>query len=219
MEEDCRKGGRCSRCHSFSSRLEESRVLLENGDVLSLEHPQRVRIGCLLFTLPSVINGCSLSTEGAVLASSCAVYSTALAPSVRWFSLQNGHAKRFRLNTGLACLGGCAQEKKCSSGFTLLCMHFVRAGNKYGHEPHRKKLRERKTAQFGGWRFELWLAVCIFFFSIPVMGLKTVGVFGCCCQETAKKRSIHLSYHFLHSILCTICCSFQFFFHIMTIYN
>lgn len=112
VEEDCKKGGRCSRCHSFSSRLEESWVLLENGDVLSLEHPQRVRIGCLLFTLPSVINGCSLSAEGAVLASSCAVYSTALAPWVRWFSLQNGHAKRFRLNTGLACLGGCAQEKK-----------------------------------------------------------------------------------------------------------
>lgn len=36
-------------------------------------------------------------------------------------------------------------EKKCSSGFTLLCMHFVRAGNENGHEQHRKKLREKKT--------------------------------------------------------------------------
>lgn len=79
--------------------------------------------------------------------------------------------KRFRLNTGLACLGGCAQEKKCRSGFTLLCMHFVRAGNKYGHEPHRKKLRERKTAQFGGWSGDLnFGSQFVFFFLYPSDG-------------------------------------------------
>lgn len=65
----------------------------------------------------------------------------------------------------------CAGKKKCSSGFTLLCMHFVRAGNKYGHEPHRKKLRERKTAQFGGWGGGLnFGSQFVFFFLYPSDG-------------------------------------------------
>lgn len=61
-------------------------------------------------------------------------------------------------------------------------MHFVRAGNKYVHEQHRKKQRERKTAQFGGWAGGLNFGLQFVFLSlsIPVMGLKTVGVFGCC---------------------------------------
>lgn len=39
-------------------------MLLENGDVLSLEHPHRVRMGWLLFSFSFVINGYGAEHRG-----------------------------------------------------------------------------------------------------------------------------------------------------------
>lgn len=56
--------GSRSLLESFSSRLRESCVWLESGDVLSLEHPHGVRMGRLLFSFSFVINGYGLEHRG-----------------------------------------------------------------------------------------------------------------------------------------------------------